>query len=186
MLLALGFPYEPASPALKKGVLFVRPNVAVPRAPDLADVTRPTSRSGRHRCAHRGALSEPIAALLVVGDSHGLYFPRSEAVTATALAAACAGWTEAVWRDVLAGSALSGWAAQRRGTGGALPQPGRRRQAPHNHLGKAVRRAHERPPATASEVFGLARRQASTARRASGVSTPQPINCSVSALGEAS
>lgn len=137
MLLALEFPYEPASLSLKKGVLFVRPRAAVPRAPDPAGVTRPTSRSGRHRCAHRGALSEPIAALLRVGDSHGRYFSRSEAVMATALAAACAGWTEAVWRYVLAGSALSGWAAQQRRTGGALPlpQPGRRRPPPHDHLG---------------------------------------------------
>ena len=107
---------------------------------------------------------------------------------ATALAAACDGWTEAVWRDVLAGSALSGWAAQQRRTGGGLRY---RNSADVDQRltttrARAVRRARECPPATASVVFGLGRRQASTARRASAVSTPQPINCSVSALGEAS
>ena len=57
-------------------------------------------------------LSEPIAALLRDGDAHGRYHSRSEAVMATALAAASAGWTESAWRDVLASSALGEWAAQ--------------------------------------------------------------------------
>ena len=91
---------------------------------------------------------------------------------ATALAAACDGWTEAVWRDVLAGSALSGWAAQQRRTGGGLRyrNPADVDQRLTTTWAKAVRRAHERPHATASVVFGFARRQASGVRRqASGV-----------------
>ena len=94
-------------------------------------------------------LSEPIAALLRDGDSHGRYFSRSEAVMATALAAASAGWTETTWRDVLASSALWDWAAQQRRKGGGLRQ---RNPADVDHRltttwRAATRRAAERPPA---------------------------------------
>jgi len=53
-----------------------------------------------------------MTALLRDGDTHGRYASRSEAVLATALAAANANWTETAWRQVLAGSALSDWAEQ--------------------------------------------------------------------------
>ena len=63
-------------------------------------------------------LSAPITVLLRDGDVGGRYASRSEAVLATALAAAGAGWTEAGWREVLADSALGEWAqVQRRRTG---------------------------------------------------------------------
>ena len=93
-------------------------------------------------------LSEPIAALLRDGDTHGRYYSRSEAVMATALAAASAGWTENAWRDVLAASALSDWAAQQRRKGGGLRH---RNPADIDHRlattwRAAARRAHERPP----------------------------------------
>ena len=93
-------------------------------------------------------LSEPIAALLRVGDAHGRYQSRSEAVLATALAAASAGWTETDWRDVLAGSALSDWAAQQRRKGGGLRF---RNPADVDHRltttwRAAAKRAAERPP----------------------------------------
>ena len=67
---------------------------------------------------------------------------------ATALAAASAGWTETVWRDVLASSALSDWAAQQRRKGGGLRH---RNPADVDHRlattwRAATRRAAERPP----------------------------------------
>jgi len=93
-------------------------------------------------------LSAPITVLLRDGDVGGRYASRSEAVLATALAAAGAGWTEAGWREVLAGSALGEWAqVQRRRTGTR-----RHRNLPdveHRLAGtwaKAARRAVERPP----------------------------------------
>ncbi len=100
-------------------------------------------------------LSEPIAALLRDGDVHGRYQSRSEAVMATALAAASAGWTESAWRDVLASSALGEWAAQQRRKGGGLRH---RNPADVDHRlattwRAAARRAAERPPvADASSV----------------------------------
>ncbi len=93
-------------------------------------------------------LSETISALLRDGDTHGRYHSRSETVMATALAAASAGWTEATWRDVLAASALSDWAAQQRRKGGGL----RLRNPPDvdHRLAttwrSAARRAAQRPP----------------------------------------
>ena len=93
-------------------------------------------------------LSEPVAALLRDGDAHGRYHSRSEAVMATALAAAGAGWTEAAWRDVLNASALSDWAVQQRRKGGGLRA---RNPADVDHRlattwRAAARRAYERPP----------------------------------------
>lgn len=94
-------------------------------------------------------LSEPMAALLREGDTHGRYSSRSEAVMATALAAASAGWTEAEWRGVLDSSALSEWALQQRRKGGGLRH---RNPADVEHRlvttwKAAVRRARERPAA---------------------------------------
>jgi len=93
-------------------------------------------------------LSAPITVLLRDGDVDGRYASRSEAVLATALAAAGAGWTEAGWREVLAGSALGEWAqVQRRRTGTR-----RHRNVPDvehrlaTTWAKAARRAVERPP----------------------------------------
>ena len=95
-------------------------------------------------------LSEPIAALLREGDTEGRYTSRSEAVLATALAAASAGWTETAWRDALAGSALGEWAeVQRRKTGARRhrnPADTERRLA--TTWAKAARRVRERPPAS--------------------------------------
>ncbi|MDP9437050.1 MAG: hypothetical protein M3P93_18435, partial [Actinomycetota bacterium] len=56
--------------------------------------------------------------LLRDGDVDFRYASRSEAVMATALAAAGAGWSEAAWREVLAGSALGEWAGVQRRKGG--------------------------------------------------------------------
>ncbi len=104
------------------------------RSPGLGSVTRP--------------LSEPIAALLRHGDTQGRYASRSEAVMATALAAASAGWAERTWRQVLADSALGDWAAEQRRKGGGMRH---RNPADADHRlsttwRAAVRRAHERPP----------------------------------------
>ena len=94
------------------------------------------------------ALSEPMAALLRDGDAEGRYWSRSEAVMATALAAASGGWTEAEWRGVLQDSALAKWAAvQRRKTGThrhRAPADTERRLA--TTWAKATRRAAQRPP----------------------------------------
>ncbi len=107
-------------------------------------------------------LSEPIAALLRDGDTDGRYTSRSEAVMATALAAASAGWTETAWRDVLQSSALADWATQQRRKGGALRQ--RNPADAHHRLTTtwkaAVRRAHERPavadaPSVRAELAAL-------------------------------
>jgi len=102
-------------------------------------------------------LSAPITALLRDGDTDGRYASRSEAVLATALAAASAGWTEAGWREVLAGGALGEWAqVQRRRTGTRrhrnLPDVEHRLATTWS---KAARRAVERPPvADAASVRG--------------------------------
>ncbi len=106
----------------------------VRRSPGLGSVTRP--------------LSEPIAALLRHGDTQGRYASRSEAVMATALAAASAGWAESTWRQVLTDSALGDWAAEQRRKGGGIR---RRNPADADHRltttwKAAARRAHERPP----------------------------------------
>jgi len=95
--------------------------------------------------------------LLRDGDSEARYASRSEAVMATALAAASAGWAEASWREVLAGSALGEWAqVQRRRTGTR-----RHRNLPDvehrlaTTWAKAARRAIQRPPvADAASVRG--------------------------------
>lgn len=104
------------------------------RSPADAALTRP--------------LSDTITALLRDGDTAGRYTSRSEAVMATALAAASAGWTETAWRHILAASALSDWAAQQRRKGGGLR---RRNPADVNHRltttwRAAARRAQNRPP----------------------------------------
>lgn len=93
-------------------------------------------------------LSDSITALLREGDTDGRYTSRSEAVMATALAAASAGWCEAGWREVLQGSALSEWAQlQRRKSGGLRA---RNPADVDRHLAttwrKATDRAHQRPP----------------------------------------
>jgi DNA-binding transcriptional ArsR family regulator len=115
-------------------------------------VTAPAAVAHDRRSPGPGALarplSDPIAALLRDGDTHGRYHSRSEAVMATALAAAGAGWTETAWRDVLAGSALSDWAAYQRRKGGGLRH---RNPADVDHRlattwRAAARRAAERPP----------------------------------------
>ena len=68
-------------------------------------------------------LSAPIATLLRDGDVDGRYMSRSEAVMATALAAAGAGWTEIAWRDALRAGGLGEWAdTQRRKTGTRRPR----------------------------------------------------------------
>ena len=89
-----------------------------------------------------------MSELLRDGDVHGRYASRSEAVLASALAACNAGWTQAQWREVLAGSALAEWAVvQHRKTGAR-----RHRNPPdteHRLAGvwaKATRRVAERPP----------------------------------------
>src|SRR4051794_11912509 len=91
-----------------------------------------------------------MSRLLRAGDVDGRYASRSEAVLATALAAASAGWTESGWREVLAGSALADWATiQRRKGGGRRPRnpaDGDRRLA--TTWAKAARRALLRPPAS--------------------------------------
>jgi len=93
-------------------------------------------------------LSAPMTALLRDGDIDGRYASRSEAVLATALASANAGWTETVWRQVLAGSALSDWAGQQHRKTGTS----RHRNPPdvEHRLGaawaKATRRVATRPP----------------------------------------
>jgi len=115
-------------------------------------VTAPAAVLHDRRSPTPGTLARPlsdlIAALLRDGDTHGRYASRSEAVMATALAAASAGWTETAWRDVLAASALSEWAAQQRRKGGGLRQ---RNPADVDHRltttwRAAAKRAHERPP----------------------------------------
>jgi len=94
-------------------------------------------------------LSESITALLRDGDTDARYTSRSEAVMATALAAASAGWTQTAWRDVLRDSALGDWApVQLRKTGGRRhrnPADAERRLA--TTWAKAQRRVLERPPA---------------------------------------
>ena len=89
-----------------------------------------------------------MTALLRDGDTHGRYLSRSEAVLATALAAANANWTETAWRQVLAGSALSDWAEQQHRKAGTS----RHRNPPdieHRLVvawAKATRRVATRPP----------------------------------------
>ncbi len=103
-----------------------------------------------------------MTALLRDGDTHGRYTSRSEAVLATALAAANAGWTERAWREVLHGSALSDWAQLQHRKGG-----GRRARNPPDvehrltaSWTKATRRAAERPavadaPSVRAELAAL-------------------------------
>jgi len=95
-------------------------------------------------------LSDEIARLLRDGDTDARYASRSEAVMATALAAASAGWTEVAWREMLANSALAGWATTQHRKGGACrarnPADADRRLA--TTWAKAARRAVLRPPAT--------------------------------------
>jgi len=94
-------------------------------------------------------LSESITALLRDGDTDARYTSRSEAVMATALAAASAGWTQTAWRDVLRDSALGDWApVQLRKTGSRRhrnPADAERRLV--TTWTKAQRRVLERPPA---------------------------------------
>jgi len=89
-----------------------------------------------------------MTALLRDGDTSGRYASRSEAVLATALAAANAGWTETAWRQVLAGSALSDWAEQQHRKTGTVrhrnPPDAEHRQAAA--WAKATRRVVTRPP----------------------------------------
>jgi len=94
-------------------------------------------------------LSAPIAALLRDGDVDGRYMSRSEAVMATALAAAGAGWTEIAWRDALRAGGLGEWAdTQRRKTGTRRPRnPADAERRLATTWAKALRRAAERPPA---------------------------------------
>jgi len=96
------------------------------------------------------ALSGPMAALLREGDVEGRYGSRSEAVMATALAAACAGWTESEWRDTLAAAVpeLAGWSGgQRRKTGGLRPRnPADADRRLATTWAKALRRVAHRPP----------------------------------------
>jgi len=115
-------------------------------------VTAPAVAGGRprfHAPLPARPLSESITALLRDGDTGARYTSRSEAVMATALAAAGAGWTETAWRDVLAGGALGDWApVQLRKTGGRRhrnPADAERRLA--TTWAKAQRRVLERPPA---------------------------------------
>ena len=94
-------------------------------------------------------LSAPIAALLGDGDVEGRYMSRSEAVMATALAAAGAGWTETAWRDALRAGGLGEWAdTQRRKTGTRRPRnPADAERRLATTWAKALRRVAERPPA---------------------------------------
>ncbi len=124
-------------------------------------------------------LSAPIAALLRDGDVDGRYASRSEAVLASALAAAGAGWTESAWRAVLEPSALGEWAqVQRRRTGTRRhrnPPDIARRLA--TTWAKAARRAAARPPvadaasvrAELAAVLGAADHNPAVWRGAAGV-----------------
>jgi len=124
-------------------------------------------------------LSAPIAALLRDGDVDGRYASRSEAVLATALAAAGAGWTEAAWRAVLEPSALGEWAqVQRRRTGTRRhrnPPDVQHRLA--TTWAKAALRAAVRPPvadaaavrAELAAVLGAAEHNPGVWRGAAGV-----------------
>ncbi len=114
-------------------------------------MTVPAASVGRprfHAPLPARPLSEPITALLRDGDTGARYTSRSEAVMASALAAASAGWTEAAWRDVLAGGALGDWApVQLRKTGTCRhrnPADAERRLT--TTWRKAERRAAARPP----------------------------------------
>jgi len=115
-------------------------------------VTAPAASGGRLRFYAPPPvrpLSESITALLRDGDTGARYHSRSEAVMATALAAASASWTETAWRDVLRDSALGDWApVQLRKTGSRRhrnPADAERRLA--TTWAKAQRRVLERPPA---------------------------------------
>src|SRR5664279_4889615 len=79
----------------------------------------------------------------------GRYMSRSEAVMATALAAAGAGWTETAWRDALRAGGLGEWAdTQRRKTGTRRPRnPADAERRLTTTWAKAARRVAERPPA---------------------------------------
>jgi len=124
-------------------------------------------------------LSAPIASLLRDGDVDGRYASRSEAVLASALAAAGAGWTESAWRAVLEPSALGEWAqVQRRRTGTRRhrnPPDIARRLA--TTWAKAARRAAARPPvadaasvrAELAAVLGAADHNPAVWRGAAGV-----------------
>lgn len=112
---------------------------------------RPLSRL-RSATWHDDALARPlsdtITALLRDGDDQERYTSRSEAVMATALAAASAGWSESAWREVLADSALGEWASQRRRKGGGR-RPRNAGDAERRLVTtwvKAVRRVAQRPP----------------------------------------
>jgi len=114
-------------------------------------VTAPAAAVGRQRfeaALPARPLSESITALLRDGDVDARYASRSEAVMATALAAAGAGWTETAWREVLAGGDLGDWGpVQRRKTGGRRlrnPADAERRLA--TTWRKAELRAAARPP----------------------------------------
>ena len=115
-------------------------------------MTAPAVEVGRsrfHAPLPARPLSESITALLRDGDLGARYASRSEAVMATALAAASAGWTQTGWRDVLRDSALGDWApVQLRKTGGRRPRnPADAERRLATTWRKAERRVLERPPA---------------------------------------
>lgn len=124
-------------------------------------------------------LSASITALGRDGDTAGRYMSRSEAVLATALAAASAGWTEQLWREVLQARALGDWAGvQHRKTGGRRPRnPADADRRLVTTWAKAVRRSVERPPAAdapsvraeLAEVLAAADRNPAVWRGAAGV-----------------
>ena len=123
--------------------------------------------------------SAPIAVLLRDGDTAGRYVSRSEAVLATVLAAAGAGWSEALRREVLQTSAFGDWAGvQHRKTGGRRPRnPADADRRLTTTWAKAVRRCVQRPPvadapsvrAELAEVLAAADRNPLLWRGAAGV-----------------
>ena len=124
-------------------------------------------------------LSTPITVLLRDWDVDGRYMSRSEAVLATALAAASAGWSEALRREVLQASALGDWSGvqHRKSDARRARNPADADRRLSTTWAKAVRRSVQRPAAAnapsvraeLAEVLAAADRNPMLWRGAAGV-----------------